>query len=168
MAFGSRNRGARALQTSPTAPSSDHVAAMMGSRYCTASAGAPLVGDVAYLRLWRICLGLAGELDDLVEARHDGRRQGCPRRRRRRRRTQTTGIPPLNEVTHLGPVMTYRPTPEYSHGSSFLDIVVRSHLSQVYFAEGARRESRKKQEGSPCWPESASKFEVSFERPPRR
>lgn len=33
MAFGSRRRGTRALQTSWTAPSSDQVAAMMGSRY---------------------------------------------------------------------------------------------------------------------------------------
>jgi hypothetical protein len=32
--FGSRKRGARALQTSWMAPSSDHVAAMMGSMYC--------------------------------------------------------------------------------------------------------------------------------------
>ena len=34
MTFGSRNLGDRALQTSCTAPSSDQVAAMMGSRYC--------------------------------------------------------------------------------------------------------------------------------------
>ena len=34
MEFGSRKRGARALQTSWMAPSSDHVAAMMGSMYC--------------------------------------------------------------------------------------------------------------------------------------
>ena len=34
MTFGSRSLGDRALQTSCTAPSSDHVAAIMGSRYC--------------------------------------------------------------------------------------------------------------------------------------
>jgi hypothetical protein len=34
MEFGSRKRGARALQTSWMAPSSDHVAAMIGSMYC--------------------------------------------------------------------------------------------------------------------------------------
>ena len=34
MTFGSRKRGDKALQTSCTAPSSDQVAAMIGSRYC--------------------------------------------------------------------------------------------------------------------------------------
>lgn len=33
IAFGSRSLGDRALQTSCTAPSSDHVAAMIGSKY---------------------------------------------------------------------------------------------------------------------------------------
>lgn len=40
MEFGSRKRGARALQTSWMAPSSDHVAAMMGSMYCRKRGGA--------------------------------------------------------------------------------------------------------------------------------
>ena len=44
MTLGSRNLGDRALQTSCTAPSSDQVAAMIGSRYCVRNAGEE-VGD---------------------------------------------------------------------------------------------------------------------------
>ena len=44
MTLGSRNLGERALQTSCTAPSSDQVAAMIGSRYCVRNAGEE-VGD---------------------------------------------------------------------------------------------------------------------------
>lgn len=78
IALGSRRRGDRALQTSCTAPSSDHVAAMIGSMYYTFVEGDIGYGeerDEAYLGLWRRRLGLAGELDDLIIAgRHRKRR----------------------------------------------------------------------------------------------
>ena len=71
--FGSLKRGARALQTSWMAPSSDHVAAMIGSRYCPEGieVEGPCVGCVrnqqANLCFWRRSLWLARILDDLLE-----------------------------------------------------------------------------------------------------
>jgi hypothetical protein len=71
--FGSLKRGERALQTSWIAPSSDHVAAMIGSRYCPERVGAD-IGSVRYERA-NLCLGgcrlwFARVLDDLFERRH--------------------------------------------------------------------------------------------------
>lgn len=47
--LGSRKRGARALQTSETAPSSDQVAAMIDSMYCTN--GQRAVQEIRNLRI---------------------------------------------------------------------------------------------------------------------
>jgi hypothetical protein len=74
MAFGSRNLGERALHTSETAPSSDQVAAIMGSMYCvqcnvTAFEFERRRGG-KYLCLRRCGLWFAGQLDDLVVAGH--------------------------------------------------------------------------------------------------
>jgi hypothetical protein len=69
--FGSRKRGERALQTSWMAPSSDHVAAMMGSMYFL-KLGMDTNGDKdkwgrAYLCFWRSRFWFASVLDDLFE-----------------------------------------------------------------------------------------------------
>lgn len=59
IAFGSRKRGASALQTSCTAPSSDHVAAIMGSMYCKIR-DARLVDVCAAFLVTLLTLGFGG------------------------------------------------------------------------------------------------------------
>ena len=70
--FGSRKRGERALQTSWMAPSSDQVAAMMGSMYCfcPGKLRAETKGgenEGAHLRLWGGSFWFASVLDDLFK-----------------------------------------------------------------------------------------------------
>lgn len=57
------------------APSSDQVAAIMGSMYChmrMRGQNQQLELRRTYFSLWRCSLGLAGQLNDLVETRHAG------------------------------------------------------------------------------------------------